>query len=386
MLIRYDLSAAEILSRLGYSNTSGQAWLQALRQKENIELPQTYCDFMAMAADSPLFRTSNLWCGISKTQSCQPHMFYEELQESLEDYAGCWSQRPSKWERSLYKLSQLPRTDWPQIVEDYLVIGSDFCGGTADYGIRKQDLAEKDPPVYLYPCSDCITISGWKKGWETLSDFLLSVLVETLSCVDYDTAERAIETIGWHYEEYFDMKKYDWVASNAVVKRQGIDPTALKKYKVGGGRAFCCYDEDRNAFFIGRTEDGELSLSAINRQEANCIFPDTDSLEFCLEYTQFSLKHKEEESEEGTLCLYVKDPSAPLTLSDICRMDLSPERMAQCGVQGTVTYHGQPLYMLCSKGDFVQIIRDALKKNPKATKEELLQMLNAALQAGLGRP
>ncbi|MDE7308335.1 MAG: hypothetical protein K2N61_06660 [Lachnospiraceae bacterium] len=115
---------------------------------------------------------------------------------------------------------------------------------------------------------------------ERLSDFLRNVLIEALACVDYQSAEYALEEKGWRYEEYFDVKKDDWVATKSVLKRYGIDYSIIKKYKANSGKVFCCYDEDRNAFFVGSTTEGEMSLSAINRNEAENIFFDLGSLEY----------------------------------------------------------------------------------------------------------
>ena len=72
----------------------------------------------------------------------------------------------------------------------------------------------------------------WTLENEKISDFLLNVLIEALACVYYQSAEYELETKGWRYEEYFDLKKDDWVASKSVLKRYGIDYAAGRRRPV----------------------------------------------------------------------------------------------------------------------------------------------------------
>ena len=173
--------------------------------------------------DCPLLGTSNLWIGKMehKTSAHIPCTFYGQLQEMIDDRKNRWSKRPGKYERSLYDLFQLLVEEWSRMVDNYLVIGSDYAGGMGEFGIRIEDLPKDDPPVYWHKDAD--SFSMWKLEHEKLSDFLLNVLIEALACVDYQSAEYELETKGWRYEEYFDLKKDDWVAGKSVLKRYGID-------------------------------------------------------------------------------------------------------------------------------------------------------------------
>jgi len=86
--------------------------------------------------------------------------------------------------------------------------------------------------------------------------------------------------MGWRYEEYFDIEKEDWAASKAVLKKQGIAFSKLKKYNSNNGiKIYCCYDEEKNIFYTGIIDEGEILLSAINRTEAERIFIDFENLE-----------------------------------------------------------------------------------------------------------
>lgn len=378
--MKYDVSAAAMLKMLGYDQPTGREWLEKLKQEKQISLPKAYTEFMELMADGPLLGTSSLWIGKMehKTSAQIPCTFYEQLQEMIDDRKDRWSKRPGRYERSLYELFQLPAEEWPREVDNYLVIGSDYAGGMGEFGIRMEDLQQDDPPVYWHKDAD--SFSMWKLEHEKLSDFLLNVLIEALACVDYQSAESELKTKGWRYEEYFDLKKDDWVASRSVLKRYGIDYAAVKKYKAGSGKVFCCYDENRNAFFVGSTAEGEMSLSAINRNEAEHIFLDLDSLEYLLEEARLCIKDREREDELSPYYIYTKTPETKVRLSDYCQAD-EPPRKGENGERiCPVTAKNEPLYVLCSGTDFMEVITGVLQKKPKAANEELLAALNQELQ------
>lgn len=270
--MNYSLSAVEMLRILGYNQPTGIEWLEKLKQDKHISLPKTYAEFMELMADCPLLATSNLWVGKMEHRATPriPRTYYDELWEMINDRKDRWSKHPGKHERALYELSELPTERWKETVNNYLIIGSDYANGMGEFGIQIEDLQKDDPSVYWHKVGD--SFSAWKLESETLSDFLLNVLIEALACVDYQTAEYELEARGWRCQEYFDLKKDDWVASKSVLKRYGIDYSIIKKYKANSGKVFCCYDECRNTFFVGSTGEGELSLTAINRSEAEHIF------------------------------------------------------------------------------------------------------------------
>ena len=55
MGIQYDLSAAELLQILGYSQPVGRDFLGELKQEKQIPLPSTYAEFMESAWKYPIF-------------------------------------------------------------------------------------------------------------------------------------------------------------------------------------------------------------------------------------------------------------------------------------------------------------------------------------------
>lgn len=383
--MQYSLSAVEMLRILGYTQPASAEWLENLKQDNHISLPKTYTEFMELMADCPLLATSNLWVGRLERNSTIPRIprtYYYELSERIEDFKGRWPKRPSKHERALYELSQLPAEQWHKKIVNYFVIGSDYANGMGEFGIRMEDMEKDDPPVYWHKDGDDFSI--WKLENETLSDFLLNVLIETLACVDYQTAEYELEGRGWRYQEYYDLKKDDWVASKSVLKRYGIDYSTVKKYKASSGKVFCCYDREKNTFFVGAIGEGELSLTAINRSEAEHIFLDMDSLEFLIEEARLYIKAKDK-SERDDLTqymLYTKEPKTEMCLADYCFMH-TPLQPEEGGDLLFLPYgDGKPVFALCSGTAFVEVLSKALKKKPKSTNEELMIALNLYLQTG----
>ncbi len=270
--MQYDLSAAGILRRLGFGQPVHTEWLEKLKQ--TYPLPKVYEEFLTLAANCPVLGTSDLWTGKMAHGMSAPHgTFFDQLQEEISDRTGRWRTPPTQYESALLALAPLPREQWP--LKDYLLIGSDYACGVAVFGIRAEDLSQNDPPVWQH--TDWSEFSDWKIESETVSDFLRRALFEALAGVDYDTAGDALEKMGWRCEEYFDPEAGDWATPKTVLKQQGISYRKLKKYPsqvINEGPVFCCYDEVRNVFFVGSSEDGEMLLTAVNREDAERVFPD----------------------------------------------------------------------------------------------------------------
>lgn len=161
--MKYNLSAAEMLKMLGYDQPTGREWLEKLKLEKQISLPKAYIEFMKLMVDCPLLGTSNLWIGKMehKTSANIPCTFYDQLQEMKDDRKNRWSKRPGKYERSLYDLFQLPVEEWSRMVDNYLVIGSDYAGGMGEFGIRMEDLQKDDSPVYWHKDADSFQCGNW---------------------------------------------------------------------------------------------------------------------------------------------------------------------------------------------------------------------------------
>ncbi len=283
MGIQYELSAVELLKRLGYEEPSGREELENFMQEKGVRLPKVYREFMELAMDCPMLETSDLWTGRL------PYFFYEEIEEGIEDQKADWEKNPEEYNEGGYHLFyQFPKERWEEKSCDYLEIGSDYGAGIVTFGIRKQDLEDEDPPVYMYHEAHAIT--DWKKMYERLSDFLLEVVLSALIGIDYLTAEEVLEENGWvcqgyneYLDELFDESQDTWKEEmdeesilseeewqEQWLSRLEIDLTKVQRQSCNwGGYLFCCRDEEKDCFYVGRIdeEEGETTLITIVREE-----------------------------------------------------------------------------------------------------------------------
>ena len=61
MSFRYDLTAIDILKLLGYTEPVGRDALLKTECEKNLKLPPILFEFWSLAADSPLFKTADIW-------------------------------------------------------------------------------------------------------------------------------------------------------------------------------------------------------------------------------------------------------------------------------------------------------------------------------------
>lgn len=277
MGIRYDFSAAEILKQLGYLNETSGEILEKFMEEKKISLPEVYCEFMSAAMDCPLLETSDIWVWKMIPFVMKPYFFYEEIEQVIEDQKENWEKNPQKYADNIYHIFyQLPGDRWQEKSCDYLKIGSDYGAGIVCFGIRRQDLGEEDPPVYMNHEADPITV--WKKMYERLSDYLLEVVLTALACVDYSTAQEALEEEGW---EYLDYEEYEMESAEdedgiledekwqeQMLAQSGIDLELVKRVNCAyGGELFFCQDEGKECFYLGRTEEEETTLTILSKEK-----------------------------------------------------------------------------------------------------------------------
>lgn len=274
MNIRYDLSAAEILKLLGYEKNTGRKRLDQLMEEKGICLPKVYQEFMEVAADCPMLETSDLWVGEMVPFVMNPYFFYEEIEKHIEDQKAEWEAHPEKYEKSEYRMfDQFPKEQWPLKSSDYLEIGSDYGAGIVTFGIRKEDLDQDDPPVYMNHEADSIT--QWSRPYEKLSDFLLEVVLSALACTDYYTAQEILTENGWTWFDYdeYEMnteeedieEEEEW--QKQMLQKSGIDLNQVqRKNSTGGQELFLCLEEETGRFYMGVMEEDELALTVITRE------------------------------------------------------------------------------------------------------------------------
>lgn len=241
-MMKYNLSAVEILKMLGYDQPVGREMLEAFKKENHISLPKCYEEFMELAYECPLLETADIWA------DNHDYFYYEFLQEEIEDFSEDWEEAPEEYEDDeLYQLSKLPKEEWGRKVDNFLLIGSDYGAGIVKFGIK--DLDMENPPVYMQHEANPRT--QWSKEYETVTDYLAEVVLNTLSLTDYETAEEAVEEMDW---EYNDCDLYDDKEMSELLEEAGIDLDQIHLF----GRAFnetktfCCYDEEEEVLYAGR--------------------------------------------------------------------------------------------------------------------------------------
>lgn len=192
MGFRYDLTAAELLSRLGWGEPAGEKLLAQAEAESGLKVPAVLREFLCLAAGCPLLETSDLWTKRPE----RLFTLYGEIQDTISHSRKYWEENPEEGESSDWvQFWKLPQERWGELTENYLLIGSDYGAGVVQFGIRTADLEEADPPVYWN--HECDPITDWKLWDKSVSDFLMRTLCDVLCCGEYGTAERVLKKAGW---------------------------------------------------------------------------------------------------------------------------------------------------------------------------------------------
>ena len=261
MAVNWNLQAVEILETLGCTGTGGRKVLDSFEKESGVKLPKKLYEFLCVAYNSPLFSTADIWTGKSPALC----FLYEEIDEMIESDHEYWEKNPADYvDNDYYQISQIPREDWGQKVSNYLLIGSDYGAGVVEFGIRTEDLDQDDPPVYMQ--HECDPITVWSLHNKTVSDYIMQVLCDVLSCCEYSTAQHVLEKAGWRFQEYKPANQRQrkpaagtLAEGQALLKERGVDLSqAVYCHSDYGSDAYCAcgWDADTQTFYISR-EDRE---------------------------------------------------------------------------------------------------------------------------------
>ena len=253
MSIEYNPTPLKLLNFLGCANPAGKAQLEDLEAAHKIKLPSLLFDFFSRAWNQPLFECSDIWV----TEEHPSLSFsYDILAEIIAEWQEDWAKDPKQYEGDVcFQLSQLPKERWPERVSNYLEIGSDYSAGVITFGIRLEDLALPDPPVYSLHEAD--TETDWKLLDETLSLFLMRILADVLTCAMYRSAQEVLEEAGWRYNSTNNLEEALQQAGQL-----GIDLSKAARcgalYSAAVTPDVCryCYVADTNTFFLLKEDSG----------------------------------------------------------------------------------------------------------------------------------
>lgn len=242
MGIRYDLTALELLNRLGWAEPVGETALAQMEDQLGCKIPAVLRAFLSTAANCPLLRTADLW-----TQKLgEAYTFYDQIQEMVDAEKEYWEDSPEDCEANEYvPFWKLPRERWGELSGDYLLIGSDSGAGVVQFGVRVQDLGEADPPVYWN--HECDPITDWNAWDQSVSDFLMRTLCDVLCCGEYGSAERVMKKAGWTVNS---LERKD-------LARLDCDEASLLRWASTYGAdavCGCCYDEEAGQLLAVRMD------------------------------------------------------------------------------------------------------------------------------------
>ena len=146
-------------------------------------------------------------------------------------------------------------------MENYLQIGSDYAAGVVFFGIKETELGLKNPPVYMLHEAD--ELADWKIFANTLSEYLMCVLLDALAGVEYSTAQNVLNKNGWEFSE----EKYANIEQvRERLSREKIDLSAMVKNMslYGATDPFYryCFDEEEKAFYMVINDTSILVIKA----------------------------------------------------------------------------------------------------------------------------
>lgn len=246
MSVIYDLAAIEILRLLGLKETVEKARLEAFEHENKQKLPRILLDFLSVAMEQSLFSTADIY-----TDSSGLSYFYEWMEEEIEERWEDWEECPEECSEDPYFLfSQIPKEQWADHVSDYLLIGSDYGVGVVSFGIRKEDLSEDNPAVYVL--NEAEPLTEWKIYYDTLEGFLMYIVCDILACRNYSTAQRVLKNIRWNHCDYGSQEqlKQDLLERN-------IHLSEMKKYRSQFEDDVCyrcCYDQGEKVLYLIQDE------------------------------------------------------------------------------------------------------------------------------------
>lgn len=249
MAINYNITASQILRILGYDNPESRGFLAGIEKNYNIKLPAVLWDFYKAAYECPLLSTADIWTD----KFCS---LYEIIEEQIEEFKEDYGDNPEEGaEDEYYKFSQflakIPKEQWHEHVTDYLEIGSDYGAGVVNYGICINGLDKEDPPVYYLNEDDGMT--EWKLLCNTLSEYFMLVLCDTLLCKQYNTAWKILNEDGW------DFNVYESDETEETAEEMGIDLSKLRPQVLSWGETACGYDEEREMIVVACIDDNYKS-------------------------------------------------------------------------------------------------------------------------------
>ncbi len=244
MAIKYNLTPIEAVKLFGYTEPEAKEELELFEKENHIKLPKLLFNFLSLVRNKELLSTADIWVDSDSL----PYFSYQYIEEGIEDCKGDYDDPEFREQNAFYPYFKIPKEQWPEFVDNYLQVGSDYAAGVVFYGIKEKELTQENPPVYMLHEAD--PLEDWKLIAPTLSEYLMCILLDALAGVEYRTAQEVLNENGWEFyeEEYKDEKE----VKEQLAKKK-IDLSTMKKnisfYGVDSFYRYC-FDEEEKIFYM----------------------------------------------------------------------------------------------------------------------------------------
>ncbi len=277
---RYDLTAVELLNILGFSMPQTPECVEECNKREKelgVTFPKMLKNVLLIVHDLPMLKDSDLFCDFGRiTLLSRVYMGMDKKMDELQSYFGVDSEDLYEAEDNYYleeDSDEQLRSETPCLqdlfaefvagITDYLLIGSNiftknhskdfsYDWDSVLFGIRKKDLNKKNPPVYInYHYHSDGTV--WHRFCDSLSEFLLTVLYDSLLGMDNRTAVKELKKQEWNIYDYKNI--YD-IQNLLAVKE--IDSSKMRRVKscyplekvADAFKMACCYKKEEQALYM----------------------------------------------------------------------------------------------------------------------------------------
>lgn len=257
MAIKYNLTPIEVIELFGYTKPIAKEALELFEQANHLKLPQLLFDFLSLVRNEELLSTADIWADGDSL----PYFSYQYIEEGIEDCREDFNDPEFCKENDFYPYSKIPKEKWPELVENYLQIGSDYGAGVVFYGIKEKELVLENPPVYMLHEADAL--ADWKLIANTLSEYLMCVLLDALTGASYTTAQHVLNENGWaFYEEEYANKE----EARENLSNRKIDWSIMGKNMTFYGAADSfyryCFDEEEKIFVIVKNDTSIMLIKS----------------------------------------------------------------------------------------------------------------------------
>ncbi len=257
MAIKYHPTPVEIIKLFGYTKPIAKKELELFERNNDLKLPRLLFDFLSLVRTKELLSTADIWVDSDDL----PYFSYQYIAEGIEDCRADFDDPEFCKENAFYPYSKIPKEQWPELLENYLQIGSDYAAGVVFYGIKEKDLVLENPPVYMLHEEN--ELADWKLIANTLSEYLMCVLLDALAGVEYTTAQEVLNENGW---EFYEEEYANEAEVGELLSGEKIDLSAMGKNMTFYGEVDSfyryCLDEEEKVFYMVMNDTSVMVIRA----------------------------------------------------------------------------------------------------------------------------